>query len=202
MTRLGGPSPAQKPFWITASSESTGIERPRPTHRSRDPVRTQTLANNSQQHTRSGRSVLCYWYPQMDYHIQRIKTGMHHTLYSYAILLCCSSKNRPALLLIVLFFPVEKFVSVLRDCSLKLCHPSTYFDRILFCVQVINKQHPAGSYVLNKTFPKHQTATGATGIMGNTEPTSPSQEPSVVKKIHECLHTSIQREYIWAISYE
>ncbi|XP_067279292.1 RNA-binding protein 27 isoform X7 [Pseudorasbora parva] len=45
--------------------------------------------------------------------------------------------------------------------------------------KVINKQHPAASYVLNNTFPKHQTATGATGIMGSTEPTSPSQEPSV-----------------------
>lgn len=38
------------------------------------------------------------------------------------------------------------------------------------------KQHPAGAYVLNNTFPKHQTATG---IMGGTEPTSPNQEPSV-----------------------
>lgn len=224
MTRLGGPSPAQKLFWITALSESTGIERPHPTHRSRDLVRTQTLANNSPQHTRSGMSVLCYWYPLMNYHIQRIKTAMHNALYSYAISLCCFSKiwrmssYHPALPLIVFSFPIEKFFSftVLRDCSLKndwwypycgssmdetFCHSSTYFDQILFCVQVINKQHPAGAYVLNKNFPKHQTATGPTGIMGSTEPTSPSQEPSVVKKIHECLHTSIQREHIWYMQY-
>lgn len=70
-------------------------------------------------------------------------------------------------------------------------HSFTYFERISFCVQVI-QQHPAGAYVLNKTFPKHQTATG---IMGGTEPTSPNQEPSVVKKTLECLHTSVQREY-------
>ncbi|XP_052393373.1 RNA-binding protein 27 isoform X4 [Carassius gibelio] len=53
-------------------------------------------------------------------------------------------------------------------------HPTTH--------KVINKQHAAGSYVLNKTFPKQQTATGAagtTGATGGTEPTSPSQEPSV-----------------------
>ncbi|XP_052444278.1 RNA-binding protein 27-like isoform X7 [Carassius gibelio] len=51
-------------------------------------------------------------------------------------------------------------------------HPTTH--------KVINKQHPAGSYVLNnKTFPKQQTAPGATGTTGGTEPTSPSQEPSV-----------------------
>ncbi|XP_042620401.1 RNA-binding protein 27-like [Cyprinus carpio] len=54
-------------------------------------------------------------------------------------------------------------------------HPTTH--------KVINKQHTAGSYVLNnKTFPKQQTATGAagtTGATGGTEPTSPSQEASV-----------------------
>ncbi|XP_016306954.1 RNA-binding protein 27-like isoform X3 [Sinocyclocheilus anshuiensis] len=51
-------------------------------------------------------------------------------------------------------------------------HPTTH--------KVINKQHTAGSYVLNnKTFPKQQTATGAAGTTGGTEPTSPSQEPSV-----------------------
>ncbi|KAI2651028.1 RNA-binding protein 27 [Labeo rohita] len=53
-------------------------------------------------------------------------------------------------------------------------HPTTH--------KVINKQHTAGSYVLNKTFPKQQTATGAagtTGTTGSTEPTSPSQEPSM-----------------------
>uniref|UniRef100_A0A9J8DKR6 RNA binding motif protein 27 n=1 Tax=Cyprinus carpio carpio TaxID=630221 RepID=A0A9J8DKR6_CYPCA len=53
-------------------------------------------------------------------------------------------------------------------------HPTTH--------KVINKQHTAGSYVLNKTFPKQQTATGAagtTGTTGSTELTSPSQEPSV-----------------------
>ncbi|XP_016374099.1 RNA-binding protein 27-like isoform X4 [Sinocyclocheilus rhinocerous] len=56
-------------------------------------------------------------------------------------------------------------------------HPTTH--------KVINKQHTAGSYVLNnKTFPKQQTATGAAGTTGgteptSTEPTSPSQEPSV-----------------------
>uniref|UniRef100_A0A671KV62 RNA-binding protein 27-like n=1 Tax=Sinocyclocheilus anshuiensis TaxID=1608454 RepID=A0A671KV62_9TELE len=50
-------------------------------------------------------------------------------------------------------------------------HPTTH--------KVINKQHTAGSYVLNnKTFPKQQTATGAAGTTGGTEPTSPSQEPS------------------------
>lgn len=72
---------------------------------------------------------------------------------------------------------------------------STFLDLILFCSQVINKQHTAGSYVLNNTFPKQQTATGAAG---GTEPTSPSQEPSVVKKAHECLHTAgsyVLREY-------
>uniref|UniRef100_A0A8C1VI26 RNA binding motif protein 27 n=1 Tax=Cyprinus carpio TaxID=7962 RepID=A0A8C1VI26_CYPCA len=51
-------------------------------------------------------------------------------------------------------------------------HPTTH--------KVINKQHTAGSYVLNKTFPKQQTATGAAGTTGTTtELTSPSQEPSV-----------------------
>ncbi|XP_058614623.1 RNA-binding protein 27 isoform X2 [Onychostoma macrolepis] len=53
-------------------------------------------------------------------------------------------------------------------------HPTTH--------KVINKQHTAGSYVLNNTFPKQQIATGAagtTGPTGGTEPTSPSQEPSV-----------------------
>ncbi|XP_016392580.1 RNA-binding protein 27 isoform X3 [Sinocyclocheilus rhinocerous] len=50
-------------------------------------------------------------------------------------------------------------------------HPATH--------KVINKLHTAGSYVLNKTFPKQQTATGAAGTTGSTELTSPSQEPSV-----------------------
>ncbi|KAK2873089.1 hypothetical protein QQF64_017172 [Cirrhinus molitorella] len=53
-------------------------------------------------------------------------------------------------------------------------HPTTH--------KVINKQHTPGSYVLNKTFPKQQTAiiaAGTTGTTGNTEPTSPSQEPLV-----------------------
>lgn len=50
-------------------------------------------------------------------------------------------------------------------------HPPTH--------KVINKQHPAASYVLNKTIPKHHAATGTAGITGSTEPTSPSQEPSV-----------------------
>uniref|UniRef100_A0A8C1S9H2 RNA binding motif protein 27 n=1 Tax=Cyprinus carpio TaxID=7962 RepID=A0A8C1S9H2_CYPCA len=40
-------------------------------------------------------------------------------------------------------------------------HPTTH----KFCSQVINKQHTAGSYVLNnKTFPKQQTATGASTL--------------------------------------
>ncbi|XP_073680351.1 RNA-binding protein 27 isoform X3 [Garra rufa] len=53
-------------------------------------------------------------------------------------------------------------------------HPTTH--------KVINKQHNPGSYVLNKNFPKQQTAiiaAGTTGTTGNTEPTGPSQEPSV-----------------------
>lgn len=50
--------------------------------------------------------------------------------------------------------------------------------------QVINKQHNAGSYVLNNTFPKQQTATGVAGTTAGAEPTSPSQEPSVVTNTH------------------
>ncbi|XP_016335914.1 RNA-binding protein 27-like isoform X3 [Sinocyclocheilus anshuiensis] len=50
-------------------------------------------------------------------------------------------------------------------------HPATH--------KVINKLHTSGSYVLNKTFPKQQTATGAAGTTSSTELTSPSQEPSV-----------------------
>uniref|UniRef100_A0A671S0F9 RNA-binding protein 27-like n=1 Tax=Sinocyclocheilus anshuiensis TaxID=1608454 RepID=A0A671S0F9_9TELE len=42
-----------------------------------------------------------------------------------------------------------------------------------------HKLHTSGSYVLNKTFPKQQTATGAAGTTSSTELTSPSQEPSV-----------------------
>ncbi|KAA0720438.1 RNA-binding protein 27 [Triplophysa tibetana] len=45
--------------------------------------------------------------------------------------------------------------------------------------KVINKPHNAGSYVLNKTFPKQQTATGVAGTTAAAEPTSPSQEPSL-----------------------
>ncbi|TRY58110.1 hypothetical protein DNTS_025528, partial [Danionella cerebrum] len=44
--------------------------------------------------------------------------------------------------------------------------------------------HTAGSYVLNKTYPKNQTATGNPSSTGSTKPTSLSQEgafPSLVK---------------------
>lgn len=57
-------------------------------------------------------------------------------------------------------------------------------------LQVINKPHTPGAYVLNKSFPKQQNTSG-TGPAAGLDPLVPAAESSLVRNMR-ILHTDIK----------